>query len=69
MKNEFDEELGEEYEVEIVYPPQHNASGFCWDETCPDREDQENIGAVAQAVADGLVTPQEADNIYHGRTV
>lgn len=59
----------EEYTVEPVELPEHNASGFCWDETCPDREDRDNIGALGQAVTDGLVTPAEADLIYHGRTV
>ena len=65
----MDDELGEEYEVEIVYLPEHNASGFCWDETCPDRENQDNVQTLGQAVQDGLATPQEADSIYHGHTI
>lgn len=65
----MDEELGEEYEVEPVYPAQHNGSGFCWDPTCPDKEDQDNIQALGQAVQDGLVSVDDANRIYHGRTV
>ena len=64
-----DEELGEEYEVEIVHQQEHTGSGFCWDPTCPDKEDQELIQNLGQAVQDGLTTPQEADNIYRGKTV
>jgi hypothetical protein len=60
---------GEEYEADIVYPKEHNDSGFCWDETCPDREDHDNVQALGQAVTDGLVTPQEANDIYHGHTI
>jgi len=63
-----DELLGDEYEVETVDVPQHDGSGFCWDETCPDKEDQELIGALNQAVQDGLVSTDDANRIYHGRT-
>lgn len=59
----------EEYEVEIVYPPQHNESGFCWDPTCPSQEDHDNVQALGQAVQDGLASTDDANRIYRGRTV
>jgi hypothetical protein len=42
---------------------------FCWDETCPDRENQEEIQEVGQHVVDGLMTVDEADQLYHGRAI
>ena len=36
MDDELDEELGEEYEVDLVYPPFHDGNGFCYDlSSCP----------------------------------
>ena len=67
--NNDDETLGEEYEVDVVHPQEHNGSGFCWDPTCPDKEDQDNIQALGQAVQDGLASPADADRIYRGKTV
>ncbi len=64
-----EQQLGDEYEVDIVYPHEHNGSGFCYDPTCPDKENQENIQALGQAVQSGLVTPSEADRIYRGKNV
>jgi len=69
MKNIFGEELGEEYEVDLVYPQFHDGNGFCYDMTCPCHEDPDNVQAIGQAVEAGEVTGEEADNIYHGRTV
>jgi hypothetical protein len=69
MDEELDEELGEEYEVDLVYPPFHDGNGFCYDMTCPCHEDGECIHAIGQAVQDGEVTVEEADNIYHGQTI
>ena len=69
MKNIFGEEIGEEYEVDIVYPQFHDGNGFCHEMDCPCHEDQDNIGRLGQAVQDGEVTVGEADSIYHGRTI
>ena len=70
MDDELDEELGEEYEVDLVYPQFHDGNGFCYDlSSCPCHEDQDNIQRLGQAYQDGEVTVDEADNIYHGRTV
>ena len=60
---------GEVYEVEIVYPEFHDGNGFCYEGNCPCKEDQESIERLGQAIEDGEVTVEEADNIYHGRTV
>jgi len=69
MDDEFLEELGDEYEVDIVYPQFHDGNGFCYDMTCPCHEDQGSIEQLGQAVQNGEVTVDEANNIYHGRTI
>ena len=40
---------------------------FCSDPTCPDKEDEEAINAVAGMVEDGLMTPDEATRFVQGR--
>ena len=62
-------EVVTEYYVEPAELSFHGGSGFCYDPTCPCKEDADNIQAVAAAVDAGLVTRQEADNIYQGKTV
>lgn len=42
---------------------------FCFDMPCPCHEDQELIAELEQMRQDGLVSDQDCDNIYHGRTV
>jgi hypothetical protein len=42
-------------------------SPFCLDPTCPDREDEEAINAVAQQVEGGLLTSEEATRTVQGR--
>ena len=44
-----------------------DTSPFCFDDpTCPCHEDPELIATVAQHVADGLLTPQEATRTVKG---
>jgi hypothetical protein len=42
---------------------------FCWNDGCICREDQAAIDALNEAYQGGLVTSDERDTIYHGRTV
>ena len=42
---------------------------FCPVDLCPCHEDEDAIGQVAQAVSDGLLTPQEATDFVSGRQV
>jgi ribose 5-phosphate isomerase len=49
------------------YPVHTDANPFCLDPTCPDKEDEEAIKAVAQMVEDGLFTPEEATRFVRGR--
>lgn len=42
---------------------------FCWDSTCPCKEDQEAIAIVGQHVQDGLITPQEATDFVNGKAL
>jgi hypothetical protein len=63
------EPLGEEYEVVPSEFRFHDGSGLGSDPTCPDKEDQDNIQALGQAVQNGLASSADADRIYRGRTV
>ena len=43
-------------------------SPFCWvDRTCPCHEDQARIAQVAEAINDGLLTPDEATRLVAGQ--
>lgn len=42
---------------------------FCSDDTCPCREDQDNINSLNGHVLEGLASTQDAHNIYRGRIV
>ena len=42
---------------------------FCLDTSCPCHEDTERIQQVAQHVQDGLLTPEEANQLTAGRTL
>jgi hypothetical protein len=54
---------------DIDYEPHSDEFPFCWDPTCPDKEDQSEIQEVAQHVTDGLMTPDEASQHYYGRSI
>jgi hypothetical protein len=70
MKNEE-----EEYYVVPVIPyeegdyPEHNEAGFCNNMNHECHENPALIGELAQAVTDGEATPEDADRIYHGKTL
>jgi hypothetical protein len=42
---------------------------FCWDSTCLCHEDEREIGIVAQHVAQGLFTPEEATDFVGGKGI
>jgi hypothetical protein len=42
---------------------------FCWNGACPCHEDQELISEVAEHVANGLMTPDEATDFVAGRGI
>lgn len=57
---------------EDVFIYEHDSFGgrpFCYNDGCICREDQEAIEELRQQYLDGLVSAQDALNIYHGRTV
>lgn len=58
-----------EEENEPEYIDQHNASGFCFDMSCPCHEDQTYIQDLNQYVLHGLASPEDANKIYKGQTV
>ena len=64
-----DETLDEEYYIEPAEFRFHDDDGFCYDPNCPCKEDQDRIGALGDAVQEGLASVADADRIYQGRTV
>jgi hypothetical protein len=42
---------------------------FCYDETCGCHEDPELIAEVADAINQGLLTPDEATHFVAGKTI
>lgn len=54
-------------EVDLIHTQEHP---FCSiDPTCPCHEDPELLTDVAQAVEQGLLTPDEATRVVMGKTV
>jgi len=50
------------YVILVDYKLHTSAKPFCYDESCPCKEDQDDTSQVAQFVTDGLMTPDEATN-------
>lgn len=42
---------------------------FCYNMSCNCHENQEKIDALEQMRQDGLVSDQDCDNIFRGRTI
>lgn len=42
---------------------------FCGDPTCLCYEDRDAVTGLAQAISDGLITPDDATRIVQGKTV
>src|SRR6266568_1152341 len=57
------------YVVPVDYLLHTPEKPFCYDETCPCKEDQEAISQVAAWVVDGLITPAEATDLVAGRGI
>ena len=55
--------------IPIDYREHTDARPFCWDDSCPCREDQEAIAQVAQWVQDGLMTPDQATDFVKGKGI
>ncbi len=53
-------------EDDIIHTKEHP---FCCDPTCLCREDSELLSEVAQAIEQGLITPDEATRITQGLTL
>lgn len=51
------------------YLEHDSTNPFCWNDGCICREDQDAIDALNEAYQGGLVTSEERNTIYHGRTV
>jgi hypothetical protein len=47
----------------------HTPNHFCPDMTCPDKEDPEAIGQVAEWVKEGIMSTEDADRFYRGKVV
>jgi hypothetical protein len=53
-----------EDESDMLHRP---GNPFCFDESCPCHEDPDSIAKVAEYVARGELTPQEATDFVKGR--
>ena len=59
-------EVWPEMDAQAIHTPENP---FCWDMTCPCHGNQEAIEQTAQDVADGLLSVDDADRFYRGKTV
>jgi hypothetical protein len=50
-------------------PDNHQEHQFCTDMNCGDKEDQDEIALLGAFYDEGLVSSEDADRIYKGRTV
>ena len=55
--------------VPVDYKDHTQEKLFCWNDSCPCREDQENIAQVAKWISDGLMTPEQATDFVRGRGI
>jgi hypothetical protein len=55
--------------VPVDYKEHAPEKPFCWNDSCPCREDQKNIAQVAKWVTDGLMTPEQATDFVRGRGI
>lgn len=64
--NDDDWETAEESDDQYS---EHTGRKFCYDTTCPDKEDQDAISDLNDWYQNGLASREDVDNIYRGRTV
>lgn len=57
------------YNEDDVLEEHTDTEVFCGDMGCPCHEDQENTGLVGEYYTDGLMTADEADQYYQGKTI
>ena len=50
-------------------PDNHNEHQFCTNLDCPDKEDLDEIALLGAFYEEGLVSAEDADRIYHGKTL
>lgn len=50
-------------------PLHQDTTPFCYDPSCPCHEDSLLIAPITQAVAEGLLTPDEASALVAGKTL
>ena len=53
-------------EDHLLHTPEHP---FCGDPTCPCSEDADALTELAQAIREGLISPEDATRIIKGKTV
>lgn len=53
-------------EGSLIHAP---GNPFCYDETCGCHEDPELLATVADAINQGLLTPDEATRLVAGKTI
>lgn len=50
-------------------PDNHDVHQFCTDPNCADKEDQDEIALLGAFYNEGLVSADDAQRIYQGRTI
>ncbi len=50
-------------------PDDHSEHQFCTDPACPCKEDVVEVALLGDFYNEGLVSAEDADNIYHGRVL
>lgn len=64
------EELGDEYYAyPVEYPVHTSENPFCDDLSCPCHEDADAVNDLTSYYQDGLVSREDADRIYRGKTI
>jgi hypothetical protein len=65
-----DPEENEYYTVPVIPGGTvHNETGFCYDLAHEYHENADSIAELNQAIQDGELTVEDANNIYRGKTV
>lgn len=50
-------------------PDNHREHQFCTNPGCPDKKDQDEITLLGAFYDEGLVSAEDADRIYYGKTL
>ena len=55
--------------IPVDYVEHTKENPFCYNDSCPCHEDEEQIAKVDEAVQNGLMTPEEASDFVRGKLI